>query len=94
MMRLVNDDKLDDALYQWFVQQRSLDMLVSGLVLCENTNSFTRLSQALCYRLAEAGHSNFANDMDFNSLLCKVKRSLQILLLYNLLKSIFKICLN
>ena len=35
VMRLVNDDKLDEAVYLWFSQKRSQDMPVSGPVLCE-----------------------------------------------------------
>ena len=35
VMRLANDDKLDEAVYQWFVQKRSQDMPVSGPVLCD-----------------------------------------------------------
>ena len=35
VMRLASDEKLDEAVYQWFVQKRSVDMPVSGPVLCE-----------------------------------------------------------
>ena len=35
VMRLSDDDKLDEAVYQWFVQKRSQDIPVSGPVLCE-----------------------------------------------------------
>ena len=35
IMRMAADDKLDEALYLWFVQKRSQSMPVSGPVLCE-----------------------------------------------------------
>ena len=35
VMRLSDDDKLNEAVYQWFVQKWSHDMQVSGPVLCE-----------------------------------------------------------
>ena len=35
IMRLADDDKLDEAVYLWFVQKRSKDMPVSGPILCE-----------------------------------------------------------
>ena len=35
VMRLSDDGKLDEAVYQWFVQKRSQDMPVSGPVPCE-----------------------------------------------------------
>jgi len=34
-MRLANDDKLDEAVHQWFVQKCSQNMPVSGPVFCE-----------------------------------------------------------
>ena len=34
-MRLAHDDKLDQALFLWFVQKRSQNLPVSGPVLCE-----------------------------------------------------------
>ena len=33
-MRLIDDDKLDKAVYAWFVQKRTRDMPVSELILC------------------------------------------------------------
>ena len=35
VMRLADDDKLDQALFLWFVQKRSQNLPVSGPVLCE-----------------------------------------------------------
>ena len=35
IMRMAADDKLDEALYLWFVQKRSQGMPISGPVLCE-----------------------------------------------------------
>ena len=35
IMQTAEDDKLDEALYQWFIQKRSQNMTVSGPVLCE-----------------------------------------------------------
>ena len=35
VLRLAYNDRLDDAVYLWFTQKRSQDMLVSGPVLCE-----------------------------------------------------------
>ena len=35
VMRLAKDDRLDEALYLWFIQKRSQDMPVSGPILCE-----------------------------------------------------------
>ena len=33
-MHLDDDDKLDKAVYVWFVRKRTQDMPVSGLILC------------------------------------------------------------
>ena len=35
VMRLADDDKLDQALFLWFVQKRSQNLPISGPVLCE-----------------------------------------------------------
>ena len=35
VMTLADDDTLDQALYLWFIQKRSQNLLVSGPVLCE-----------------------------------------------------------
>ena len=35
VMRLAIDHKLDETVYQWFIQKRSQDMPFSGPVLCE-----------------------------------------------------------
>ena len=35
VMHLADDDKLDEAVYLWFVQKRTQDMPVSGSILCE-----------------------------------------------------------
>ena len=35
VMRLADDEKLDKAVYLWFIQKRSQDMPISGPVLCE-----------------------------------------------------------
>ena len=34
VMRLAKDDKFDEAVYQCFFQKRSLDMPISGPILC------------------------------------------------------------
>ena len=36
-MRLADDDKLDEAVYVWFVQKRTWDMPVSGPILYVKT---------------------------------------------------------
>lgn len=36
VMRMGADDKLDEALYLWFVKKRSQGIIVSGPVLCAN----------------------------------------------------------
>ena len=38
VMRICDDDKLDEAVYLWFVQKRSQDMPVSGPILCEKAS--------------------------------------------------------
>ena len=35
LMHLEDDDKLDEAVYFWFVQKRTHDMPVSDPILCE-----------------------------------------------------------
>ena len=35
VMRMADDEKLDEAVYLWFVQKRSQDFPVSGPILCE-----------------------------------------------------------
>ena len=35
VIRLADDEKLDKAVYLWFIQKRSQDMPISGPVLCE-----------------------------------------------------------
>ena len=42
-MRLADDDKLDEALYDLLVQKRVQNMLVSGLILCEKTAQLHKL---------------------------------------------------
>ena len=39
-MRLANDEKLDEAVYLWFIQKRSLGIPVSGVVLSEKATQF------------------------------------------------------
>ena len=34
VMSLADNDKLDEAVYVWFVQKRTQDMPVSGPILC------------------------------------------------------------
>ena len=34
-MRLADDEKLDKAVYLWFIQKRSQDMHISGGIVCE-----------------------------------------------------------
>ena len=43
VMHLANDDKLDEAVYQWFVQKRSQNMPVNGPVLCEKAVQLHKL---------------------------------------------------
>ena len=40
VMRLAKDEALDQALYLWFVQKRSMGMPVSGPILCEKAKQF------------------------------------------------------
>ncbi len=40
-MRLAEDEKLDEALYLWFLQKRAQDMPVSGPMLCEKASQFS-----------------------------------------------------
>ena len=35
VMRIAEDNKLDEALYLWFIQRRSQGMPISGPILCE-----------------------------------------------------------
>ena len=40
VMRLAKDNELDQALYLWFVQKRSIGMPMSGPILCEKSKQF------------------------------------------------------
>ena len=40
IMRLADDEKLDEAVYLWFVQKRSLSIPVTGVVLSEKATQF------------------------------------------------------
>ena len=41
VMRLAKDEQLDQALYLWFVQQRSVGMPISGPILCEKAKQLS-----------------------------------------------------
>ena len=40
IMRLADDEKLDEAVYLWFIQKRSLGIPVSGVILSEKATEF------------------------------------------------------
>ena len=40
IMRLADNEKLDEAVYLWFIQKRSLGIPVSGVVLSEKATQF------------------------------------------------------
>lgn len=40
IMRLADDEKLDEAVYLWFIQKRSLGIPVSGVILNEKATQF------------------------------------------------------
>lgn len=40
IMRLADDEKLDEAVYLWFIQKRSLGIPVTGVVLSEMATQF------------------------------------------------------
>ena len=50
VMRICDDEKLDEAVYMWFVQKRSQDMPFSGPILCEKSRgaSFSVACRGIC----------------------------------------------
>ena len=49
VMRLADDDKLDEAVYLWFTQKRSQDMPVSGPVLWEKATFIEMIHMSGCF---------------------------------------------
>ena len=77
VMRLSDDDKLNEAVYQWFVQKQSQDMPVSGPVLCEKAVQLHKQlhegSTVPFFRPVEAGFGNFVIGMELGNSLCREK---------------------
>ena len=69
IMRLADDERLDEAVYLWFIQKRSLGIPVTGVVLSEKATQFheqlhiLRLLKSLSKR-ARVGCGGSATDTE------------------------------
>ena len=63
MMKMDQFNKLDEALYIWFRQQRELNFLVTGPVLVEKAKLLFPMLQRSHFQLALASYGDFVRDM-------------------------------
>lgn len=66
MMMKGKNDKLENIVYKWFLQQRSIGQLISETILCEKVLMFVKnMVVALSSRQAKVGYGILNLDMTF-----------------------------
>ena len=78
IMCLADDEKVDKAVYLWYIQKSSQEILITGPVLREKTQlqlhgNFMETTLCHLFKLALAGSGNFVNHMGLGSCFSKVK---------------------